>query len=158
MSTTLELLALPQDQAILEMIDDELDPSKASLDDLLISEGYLASANRCAYEVRPKTSKLSDSSWPYRGRAVVTHQRMDLGQLFDGLQMRVKVDSTDGTVNTHTNVIVGILSNQLGVHFDPQDYYSDAIVSPGIADYTLKATPTSLRWSGQVDIQIYPTL
>lgn len=157
MTTTLELLAKPQSEAVRDMIAPMLIPS-VTIDDLKIEDGHLMSNGRSAVAVRSADHKLSDPNWPYFGGTVFSHRRMALEDFFQGIELKLKVPPVDGGVSTTSNAIVTMLSEIFRIQFAPGDYFSDAIESDGVAHYRLRATPTSLRWTGWVDIAIYPDL
>lgn len=158
MSTTLELLARPQSLAASDLIAESLIPEVGPTD-LVIVDGFIRSDGRTGYQIRATQERLDDPDWPYHGAAMFSHRRMSLNEFFDGIQLRVKVPpSSSGGVDTTTNAIVAILQEIFRIHFDVQDYYSDRIQAPGVAQYRLQASPMSLRWTGWVDVQVYPDL
>lgn len=158
MPSTLELLAMPQEQAFRTMVEAEL-ISNVTMDDISIGDGFLQSGNRSSALIESSTSRLADNEWPYRGTAIFSHRRIALETFFQGIDLRLKVPATEsGGVNTTSNVIAGMLEDIFNIHFHPQDYYSDEIIANGMTEYIFRATPMSLRWTGAVRIKVYPDL
>jgi len=155
MTTTLELLKKPHGEAVQIMIEEQLDGIQYS--DLHVEDGYVRSDQRSGYLIKSHPSKLTDPNWHYHGSVVFTHYRMRLQDFFYGLPLRLKVPGNgSGGINTTSNHVVSLLSQIYDIKFDPSDYYSDAITGSGLTTYTLNATPSSLRWSGSVNIDLYP--
>jgi len=157
MTTTLELLKKPHSEAVKMMIEEQLDG--AQYEDLHVEDGYVRSDQRSGYLIKSHPNKANDVNWHYHGDVVFTHYRIRLQDFFYGLPLKLKVPSDGlGGINTTSNHVVFLLSQIYDIKFDPLDYYSDVITASGMITYTLNTTPSSLRWSGSIDIDLYPDI
>lgn len=156
MSKTLELLALPAPQAHQQIVA-ELLHQPQEIANLEIGAPYIRYNGTVGLPVTPTDAAESNPDWPYHGGADVFLRRVALEDFFAGLDLKVKLPATQaGGLDTTSNAVADVLSEIFQIHFDPSDYYSDAIVSRGSIRYTFRATPLSPRWSGQVPIHLYP--
>lgn len=155
---TLQLLALPRKDAHQRMVTDALVPN-VDVSNLQIGDPFVRGDGRVGFLVSPTEIAQQNPEWKYYGDVDYSARRMPLEEFFAGLDLKIKLPGTaDGGLNTNSNEVVAKLSEIFNIQFDPTDYFSDAIVSPGSAQYLLRATTASTRWTGQVNVTIYPDL
>jgi hypothetical protein len=157
MSTTLSLLALPQAQAhaniVASALIDGVDVTR-----LQIGDPYVRQDGRVGLLISVPEETLEDPNWKYQGTVDYSIRRMPLEEFFAGIQLKVRIPkNAQGGLTTSSHEVVAALSQAFNIVFAPGDYYSDAIVSDGTARYTLRAAPLSTRWTGAVDIIVFPT-
>lgn len=83
---------------------------------------------------------------PYRGRTDIQWKRLNLG-LFFGFELDIPL-----TLPTDTLLLLAELQRRTGLKIDPSDVVLEPIDWPAARRYRLKASPTSLRWYGEVEI------
>lgn len=108
---------------------------EASLED---AEGTLAA--------RSASSVFDDV--PYAGRVDISWKRLDLG-LFFGFALDIPLD-----LPTDTVLLLDELQRRTGLRIDHTDVVLERIDWPVARRYKLKAQPTSMRWFGEVEINL----
>jgi len=124
---------------------------------LQIGDPFTRGDGRVGLLVSVADEAYDDPDMKWYGTVDFSVRKMPLEEFFAGITLKIKLPATPaGGLNTNTDDVVDKLSEIFGIRFDPVDYFSDAIVSAGSADYMLRTTVVSPRWSGQVMVQIYP--
>ncbi len=157
MSKTMTLLALPQAQAHITMVADALIDG-IDVTRLQIGDPYVRQDGRVGLLVSVPEETMDDPDWAYHGTVDYSIRRMPLQEFFNGIDVKVRIPkNAQGGLTTSSHEVVAALSQAFNIVFAPSDFYSDAIVSDGTARYTLRATPLSTRWTGSVQITVFPT-
>ncbi len=157
MSTTLPLLALPQAQAHASMVATALIDG-VDVTRLQIGDPYVRQDGRVGLLISVPEESLEDPDWNYHGTVDYSIRRMPLNEFFAGIDVKVRIPkNAQGGLSTSSHEVVAALSQAFNIVFEASDYYSDAITSDGTARYTLRATPLSTRWTGSVQITVFPT-
>lgn len=150
MSTSLSLLTLPNAQAQREMVGELLEAGVA-LDDLTISAPTRVDESTLMLTVHSSEGALGRPDWPYRGDAHVTFERVDLGQLLDGLDLWLQVP-----LPTTTTALAQILANVFQIRIDEGDVVDEVVNFLGFSGETrLRCSAASQRWFGSVPLRVY---
>ncbi len=158
MSQSLPLLGLPVAEAHQRMVAEALHDG-VDVNLLQIGHPYVRGDGRVGLLVSVADEAFNDPNMKWYGSVDFSLRRMPLEEFFQGIELKIKLPATaEGGLNVTTDDVVDKLSEIFKIRFDPVDYFSDAIVSAGSADYMLRATVVSPRWTGQVLVQIYPDL
>lgn len=104
----------------------------------------------------PSNSATSKANWPYYGHALATYQLLDMGAVFGSYTLRVLLPGIPAT----SRDVAAQLATIFGVALTAADVVLEAIPSvPGrYLDYTLKASPNSLMWTGSRVVRLYASL
>lgn len=86
---------------------------------------------------------------PFLGTAPFTYQRLDLTTFFAGTKVNITMD-----LPTTTSAFVDILTAEYGYQFDSNDFYEELITVDNAHGYKLRATPRSLRWIGEFQVNL----
>jgi len=81
----------------------------------------------------------------YKGEADFTYNRLDVGQVL-GFEYAIRTP-----VPSTTQDILAVISETVGIVFDENDFELEVVAN---TPYTLKAKPESLRWVGQVELNL----
>lgn len=88
---------------------------------------------------------------PFEGQSTFIYNRLDLGTFFQGVKINLTLD-----LPTITSHLVDILAAEYGYVFDSDDFYEELITVSNAHGYVLRATPRSLRWVGQLTVNLLP--
>lgn len=148
MLDTIGLLHLPPRVALLELIN--------SRNDLALQDDYIAildptvvSGRQTRVTLKVRKSFDPFAPVPFLGEAYFTYNRLDLATFFAGTQININMD-----LPTTTSTFVDILTAEYGFQFDSDDFYEDIITVANAHGYTLRATPRSLRWVGEFQVNL----
>lgn len=89
------------------------------------------------------------SNLPLVGTTEFTYNRLDIGTFFNGVNIDITLN-----LPTNTNTLVSVLSNYYGYVFDNTDFVIELIDSTNAHQYRLKASPRSIRWVGELTIDL----
>jgi len=150
MSTSLELLTLPNAQAQREMVGELVQPGVA-LTDLSISAPTRVDESTLLLTVHSSEAALARPDWQYRGDAEVTFERLNLGELLDGLDLWFQLP-----LPTDTQAVATKLGEILGLRFDEGDIVNEIVSGDQyVREVRLRCAAASQRWTGSVPIRIY---
>lgn len=150
MSTNcLALLALSPTDALKQVVQDVM-VSGHSVNDLALGSPSATQGLSMTMTVIPSPANTASATWIYYGQVPVTYTRLDLADTFSGLGLAFKVPLPCTTAD-----VVAKLSQALGILFDPTDFVQETVNVPPAQPYTLRAAPTSTRWSGQISMTLY---
>lgn len=150
MLDTIGLLNLTPRAALLELINSRNDVQLR--DDFIALLTPTVVAGRQT-EVTLKVRKSFDpfAPIPFQGEAKFVYNRLDLATFFDGVRINITMD-----LPTTTSAFLDILTAEYGYVFDTDDFYEDIITVANAHGYTLRATPRSLRWVGELVVNLMP--
>lgn len=152
MAETLALLALPNSDALQQMVQESLVPG-VSVSDLVISSPVPGEDLDMVSRIFVSGDAYEQEGWPYYGNADFTYTRLDLADLCRDINLRFKMP-----VPFNTFELAQRLGLALQIHFDPEDVFLE-IVDQNEYNFhhVLRAGPASKRWVGQVNVHIYRT-
>lgn len=88
---------------------------------------------------------------PFEGSSIFIYNRLDLGTFFEGVKINLTLD-----LPATTSHLIDILSAEYGYVFDSDDFYEEVITVANAHGYVLRATPRSLRWVGELTVNLLP--
>lgn len=100
-------------------------------------------------DLRVRKHRSLYSNLPLTGGTEFTYNRLDLATFFSGVNLDITLD-----LPTNTNVLVTVLSKYYGYVFDNTDFVVELIDSSNAHQYRLKASPRSIRWVGELVIDL----
>lgn len=144
MLDTAILLQKTPKRALVEIInyhnDTLLEESKVSFTDITPVEGR---------KTKVTLSSLDAPNALYSGSTDFIFNRLDLTEFFQPVSVDVQL-----FYPSNTQAILSKLATMFGMVMNEQDFIIEEINQFGQQTYTLKAKSSSLRWYGQVDINI----
>ncbi len=147
MSLTRDLLRLPPWEAIIEMINRRyhmsIDPQSAQLVELDPLDD-----DRMEITLALKPSNTLRNLLPPTQQMTVIYRRLDLNRFFGG-PLTLPPDSTI----VSTLDLTHYLTQRTGVVFDKDDVIHE-MIPVGVSPYILKAHPRSIRWVGELTINL----
>lgn len=104
-------------------------------------------------QVKLKVRKSFDpfAPVPFTGESIFIYNRLDLGTFFESVKINLTLD-----LPTTTSQLVEIMAAEYGYVFDDDDFYEEVITVSNAHGYVLRATPRSLRWVGQLTVNLLP--
>jgi len=147
MADTLDLLKLTPKAALKSIIQEKMKDG-FDVDDLRIGAPVSAGLRATKINLSVDKTLAPIESWKYDGSVDFTYNRLVMSEYFAGKNMTFTVDLP----MTATN-LVALIADRFDIVFDPLDYVSENI-SLGTSLYTLKSAPGSLRWVGQVQVEL----
>ncbi|MND25674.1 hypothetical protein D3C81_144460 [compost metagenome] len=150
MLDTIGLLNLTPTKALLELVNSR---SNITLRDDIIEVRDVTALEGRQTQVTLKVRKSFDpfAPVPFTGEAPFIYNRLDLATFFAGVKINLTLD-----LPTTTSHLVEILAAEYGYVFDDDDFYEEIITVGNAHGYTLRATPRSLRWVGEFDVNLLP--
>lgn len=148
MLDTIGLLHLAPRLALLELINSRND-LKLQDDYIAISDPTVVSGRQTQVTLKVRKSFDPFAPVPFRGEAFFTYNRLDLTTFFAGTKININMD-----LPSTTSAFLDILTLEYGFLFDSDDFYEDIITVGNAHGYTLRATPRSLRWVGEFQVNL----
>lgn len=145
----LALLALPPQDALKQVVQDVLVSGK-SVEDLALTSPKAGQGLSMTVNAIPAPDRSQDPDWVYYGSVPVQYNRLDLADTFSGLQLAFKVPLPCTTAD-----VVAKLAAAFNMQFEAADFVQETVNTPPAQPYSLRAAPTSTRWSGMVSIVLY---
>lgn len=150
MPTSLDLLALPHEQAAKQILAEALKPG-VDPNKLLLGEEVVGTGNKMILPVYVDGSAFVDPNWKFYGTVDMTYQRLDLQESLGHLNLELAV----GAMYTSRELATRI-GQILKIDFEDVDYVHETRVMNGLSEnYVLKAEENSPRWMGQVSIRVF---
>lgn len=148
MLDTIGLLNLSPRAALLELINSR---NNIELQDdyISISPPTVVSGRQTQVTLKVRKSFDPFAPVPFQGEAPFVYNRLDLGEFFAGVKVDLNMD-----LPTTTSVFMDIMTAEWGYQFDSDDFYEDIITTANAHGYTLRATPRSLRWVGEFQVNL----
>lgn len=87
--------------------------------------------------------------WPYVDPIVFTYQRLDMAELFSGLDLSFTVDFP-----TKASEVIRLLSRRFYIYFDDKDYVERDIYESEEGNVVIEARSESWRWIGQMSVDL----
>jgi hypothetical protein len=145
---TLALVAMTPQQAM------ELFLAQSVKDDVPTDQLYVFKVNpgpgsQTRLDVYIKLTPGDMENWNYGGSTTFTFNRIDLTDFFSGIDIQLSP-----TLPTDVATVCGLISSIGQIAFDPADFIQEEITEVMALEYYLKAAPDSLRWIGQVPINL----
>lgn len=149
MASTLSLLALTSSQALQQMVQDTL-VDGVTVNDLLLEAPQAGQGLAMTSTVRIASAAYLNPNWPYFGQVEFGYTALDMGQAFAGLPLRFQMPP-----QFTSQQLAERLGQALGIMFEPDDIFQETIqLTEPQMTYTLVAGPASVRWKGQVAIEL----
>lgn len=156
MATTLELLGMPHQQALPIIIQESLKPEYV-LSDFVVAGASILPNGDVRHMVTASPMKSADEGWPYQGAAAFRYHRLAFSDFFNGIDLRLKIPADEsGLIDCFTHDIALLLSNIFDIVIAQSDYVNERISGTPPVPYIFKASTTSVRWKGQVPVNLYP--
>ena len=150
MLDTIGLLNLTPRAALLELIN--------SRNNVQLRDDYIAllaptvvSGRETSITLKVRKSFDPFAQIPFQGEATFVYNRLDLATFFTGVKINITMD-----LPTTTGAFLDILTAEYGYLFDTDDFYEDIITVANAHGYRLRATPRSLRWVGELVVNLMP--
>lgn len=147
MADTLDLLKLTPKVALKSIIQEQM-VDGFDVEDLRIGNPVSAGGRVTTLTLSVDKGLAPIEAWKYDGEVTFTYSRLVMGDYFASRNMAFTVDLP----MTATNLVV-LIASRFGIVFDPLDFVSENIPL-GTQYYTLKASPGSLRWVGEVQVEL----
>ena len=148
---TLELLHKPPKEALVDIVNHHNDTT------ILAERVVFSNIQSLNGELTEVTIKKVDppplSTYRYKGQTSFTFHRLDLAVFFEGVVLEVELSLPSDTLE-----VAQKLGERFGFVFDENDFVLESITQDNYQEWTLKADPNSLRWVGEVALEITPPL
>lgn len=150
MLDTIGLLNLTPRAALLELINSRNDVQLQD-DYIALLEPTVVSGRETSVTLKVRKSFDPFAPIPFKGEATFVYNRLDLTTFFNGVKINITMD-----LPTTTSAFLDILTAEYGYLFDTDDFYEDIITVANAHGYRLRATPRSLRWVGELVVNLMP--
>lgn len=150
MLDTIGLLNLSPRAALLELINSR-NTIQLQDDTIAILNPTVVSGRETKVLLKVRKSFDPFAPVPFVGEADFKYNRLDAATFFDGVKINVTMD-----LPTTTSAFLDILRDAYGYQFDSDDFYEEIITVANAHGYRLRATPRSLRWIGELVVNLMP--
>lgn len=149
MQSTLALLTLSHPEAMPLIVQDALVPG-VNVSDLVVNPPLPGAGLEMTAGIYISASAYNNPHWPYFGNVALTYTRLDMGDALGHIPFVFAFDPP-----FTSQQVADRMAEALGIKLDTIDVFQE------VHDFTgtryvmqLKAGPMSLRWMGQVEIEI----
>lgn len=142
----MKVLGLDPKASVVEIFNEANDTKLLDKDALLRLQETSKENAKGTLAARQAQSIFDDI--PYTGRVDIRWKRLDLG-LFFGFDLDIPLD-----LPTDTVLLLDELQRRTGLRIDHSDVILEPIDWPVARRYKLKAQETSMRWYGEVEINV----
>lgn len=151
MTNSLPLLEVPHSQALPVMTQELLIPG-VDVSNLAFGLAEVQPDGKVYQPVHIRAEAYDDPTWRYVGEVTLTHNRVDIGQVFGPLDLTYR--AVTGTFSVRE--LLDYLQLALGVVFETTDFFNESVTFNSLSiRYRLRTSPTSKRWQGEVNVTVY---
>ncbi len=151
MLNTLILLSQRHSTALRSMVQESLKPG-VSVSSLNMANPVALPDGQMRIGVYLTPEAYHDPNWLYRGQSEFTYRRMSFQEFFQGIPLVLVT-----VPQIRTRNLVNMLERIFHIHIADDDFFDEAIDHNGTPlTYRLRATPSSQRWYGYVDVTVTP--
>lgn len=148
MADTIGLLKLSPKAALLELVN-QANNLRLKTDFVEFTDPVVVEGRKTQVNVATKRYVNPFVTIPHFGLSDFTYNRLELGRWFANTKFNFHLP-----LPTTTRRLVQIMTDNLGYQFDDNDFVIEDITRANAMPYRLKAHAKSLRWVGEIDIEL----